>query len=256
MRITIPRVAALALFLLCQSALARECIYEKGEARWEIKTGLPAGALNRDARTIDLQALMDLENPHLTAAQKGAIADQRWSEKITIGSKSLREGDLVTVAGFLYHARCQTDGDYHLEIGTSSSSGRRCLIVEVPDPGQVPNRSLRRLVTRVRGRLDKLPSRIFTGKGNPISVTVTGQLFLDSQHLRRDNPKTGKKGDPSGGRGTKFNGKNCATNVWEIHPMTELLTRGVQPRSSRRMGGASQRGTPVASSSVYSTVVR
>jgi hypothetical protein len=224
-------VSVLFIAALGQSALARDCDFVEGEARWKIKTSVPAGALKQKVKRIDLRALVDLKNPKLTAVQKKAIASKLWPQDVTVGNASLQEGDIVSVEGFLYRSRCQKDGDYHFEIGTSSTTGKSCFIVEVPDPGQVRDRALRDLVKQVRQKLDGFPSGIFNGKSAPLPVKVTGQFFLDSQHLRRDNPKTGKKADPSGGRGTKFNGKNCATNVWEIHPVTDLVRRSSRVRS-------------------------
>jgi len=224
-------VSVLFIAALGQPALARDCHFVEGEARWKIKTSVPAGALRRKVKPTDLRALMGLKNPKLTAAQKKAIASKPRTQGVTVGDDSLQEGEIVSVEGFLYRARCQKDGDYHLEIGTSSTTGKSCLIVEVPDPGQVRDRALRDLVKQVRQKLDGFPSGIFNGKSAPLPVKVTGQFFLDSQHLRRDNPKTGKKADPSGGRGTKFNGKNCATNVWEIHPVTDLVRLSSRVRS-------------------------
>jgi hypothetical protein len=207
------------LTLATHEALARTCKFVKGEDRWGVKTSVPAGALNRTPQEISLEALMDTQNPPLTANQKQALADRRWAGRVIIADKddndtTLREGSMISVEGFLYRARCQKDGDFHLEIGTvNRKAAAHCLIVEVPDPGQVKNDTdLKARVTEVRENLDQLPSGIFTGKGNfrPVQVKITGQLFLDAHHIQRS--------DPGGRRGTR----RCATNVWEIHPVTQF----------------------------------
>jgi hypothetical protein len=207
------------LTLGTHEALARVCNFVKGEDRWEVKTSVPDGALNQTPREISLEAFMDTQNPPLTAKQKQALADRRWAGRVIIADKddnnmTLREGSMISVEGFLYRARCQKDGDFHLEIGTVNRKGAaHCLIVEVPDPGQVKNNAdLKARVTEVREKLDQLPSGIFTGKGNfrPVDVKITGQLFLDAHHIQRN--------DPGGRRGTR----HCATNAWEIHPVTGL----------------------------------
>jgi len=209
-------LVVLSIFV-SQSADARTCKFQKGEDRWEIKTTVPAGSLDRAARAISLESLMDTQNPPLTKNQRAALAERLWAGRITVEGKdgndvTLREGSMISVEGFLYRARCQKDGDYHLEIGIVNRKGAaHCLVVEVPDPGQIKNNAeLKSRVTNVRETLDGLPAGIFTGKGDHIPVKIIGQLFLDAHHIQ--------KNDPGGGRGTK----HCATNVWEIHPVSGL----------------------------------
>lgn len=225
MKVITGMLAALLLLGSVTAGEARECVYKKGEARWDIKTSVPSGALSQTITRINLQSLMDLHNPKLTKAQKAAIANNRWQQDVALQGIAgdglyLMEGDIIGVQGYLYRARCQRDGDYHLEIGGSDANGHKCLIVEVPDPHQVHNKRLRAKVKSVIQTVDALPSSVFNGKSEPLPVEVTGQLFLDAPHIRKGKGK--KKPDPSGGRGTKFNGKNCATNVWEIHPITDF----------------------------------
>jgi hypothetical protein len=217
MKLTISTLATLALFFSGQAVLARDCSFVKGEERWGIKTSVVAGALDRDATAISLISLMDTTNPPLTTQQKKAIEKRLWAGHVTLepsdgGNVVKREGDIISVEGFLYRARCQKDGDYHLEIGTHNSKDGPCLIVEVPDPDQIDDNSLKARVSAVRRALDKLPTGIFTGSASakPVHVKITGQLFLDAPHIR--------KNDASGGRGTR----HCATNIWEIHPVTDL----------------------------------
>src|SRR4051794_20458479 len=129
----------LALLFAC-SAFAKECPYQKGEERWEIKTSLPK--TNGPAELVDLGSLIALKNPALPKAEIHAIEEKRWDKTVSVkkaggGNATLHEGDLVTVSGYLYRARCQPDGDFHLEIGTSKTRQSNCLIVETPDPSQI-----------------------------------------------------------------------------------------------------------------------
>lgn len=210
------------LMVLATSALltavvhAQDCSYSNGEDRWSIKTTVTAGALNDSPQGLELQSMIDSANPALSPTQKAALATRRWAGRAVFSDDagddvSLKEGNMVIVDGFLYRARCQKDGDYHLEIGVApTAKGSPCLIVEAPDPKEIDDADLKALVVQVREQLGTLPKGIFTGKAAPVAVTVTGQLFLDVHHIG--------KGDPGGGRGTN----HCATNAWEIHPITEI----------------------------------
>jgi hypothetical protein len=210
-------LGVLVLALTSQQGFARNCTYVEGEDRWTIKTSVPNGAFGGGVQEISLESLMDSANPQLSKNQKAAIAERRWSGRLTVSDKAgddvaLREGDMISVEGFLYHAGCHKDGDYHLEIGTIDSKGSpHCWIVESPDPDQAQDAALKEHLVQVRQTLDTIPN-IFTGQTN-VPVKVTGQLFLDSFHIGR--------GDPGGGRGTR----KCATNIWEIHPVTAIEVR-------------------------------
>jgi hypothetical protein len=200
---------------LSSAAWARDCNFEKGEDRWSIKTSVPQGALTQNAQEVDLQSLIDSPNPTLSPKQKAAIAKRRWAGRLSVSDKdgdnvSLKEGDMISVEGFLYRARCQKDGDFHLEIGVTSNKGSHCLIVEVPDPDEIPDDVLKDRVVQVRQTLDSLDKGIFNGTAPPVPVKIAGQFFVDAHHI--------SAGDPGGNRGTK----HCATNVWEIHPITDL----------------------------------
>ena len=210
-------IALIALALVNQPSLARDCGFQNGEDRWVIKTTVPNGALDQRVQEINLESLIDSTNPTLSKQQKNAIADRRWSGRLAVSDKagdhaSLKEGDMISVEGFLYRARCQKDGDYHLEIGTVNKKGSPCLIVEAPDPNEVNDDALKARVTKVRDTLDSLDPGILTGAANAklVAVKITGQFFVDAHHIGG--------GDPGGGRGTK----HCATNVLEIHPVTGI----------------------------------
>jgi hypothetical protein len=194
---------------------AQNCAFENGEDRWSIKTSVPAGALSGSPQAIELQS-MDSANPALSQKQRAALANRRWAGRVVFSDDagdhlSVKEGNMVSVEGFLYRARCQKDGDFHLEIGVApTAKGAPCLIVEAPDPDEIGDADLKALAVQVRDQVGTLSKGMFTGKAKPVAVKVTGQLFLDAHHIG--------KGDPGGGRGTN----HCATNAWEIHPITGI----------------------------------
>jgi hypothetical protein len=197
------------------AAWARDCNFQNGEDRWSIKTSVPRGAFTKGVLEVDLEALIDSPNPTLSKQQKAAIANRRWAGRLLVSDKggddlSLKEGDMISVEGFLYRARCQKDGDFHLEIGVTNKKSSHCLIVELPDPNQIADDVLRRSVVQAHQTLDGLDKGIFSGTASAVPVKITGQFFVDAHHIGA--------GDPGGGRGTK----HCATNVWEIHPITAI----------------------------------
>lgn len=206
-------------FATTSAASAITCQFESGEQRWNIKTSLRSGP-DAHVRAVALRSLIALPNPDVDAA---SIETSRWTGSVSAQDDAghaltLHEGDLVTVTGYLYRARCRTDGDYHMEIGVSPARrNARCLIVEVPDPSQIPDHQLRTLIRRARDDLESMGSSVFAShaRARPLQVTVTGQLFLDESHHR--------SADPSGGRGTLLDsGRHCASNLWEVHPVFRI----------------------------------
>jgi hypothetical protein len=102
-----------------------------------------------------------------------------------------------------------------MEIGVAQvRRNAACLIVEVPDPGQIADPTLRAGAQAARDTLRGMDASVFTPHATkpPIQVTVTGQFFLDETHARTSNP--------GGGRGAKLDsGGHCASNLWELHPV-------------------------------------
>jgi hypothetical protein len=218
----VRRLFCIAAIALVQPAFGRDCQFEKGEARWEVKNSIPSHATITNAKEVSLASLIALKNPNLTKQQVKDIEDVRWSgvakAKTPAGNDAeLHEGDIVTVTGYVYRARCQKDGDFHMEIGSGPTRKSKCLIVEFPDPEEIKDAGTRQLVEAAREALANLDSSIYQSnpKKPPFKVTITGQVFLDAPHIRAS--------DPSGGRGTLLNsGKHCASNLWELHPVLEL----------------------------------
>lgn len=173
-------------------------------------------------RTVDLASLIALKNPPLTKQEKKAIESTLWTGSAKVKDESgtqaeLHEGDIITVTGFVYRVRCLKDGDFHMEIGAGATRSSMCLIVEVPDPDEIQDAELRKLVSAARDALAQMDPSVYQSKPKkkPIKATITGQLFLDAPHYR--------KTDPSGGRGTLLASKrHCASNLWEIHPVVRI----------------------------------
>ena len=213
---------SIALIAFASPALGRDCQFEKGEERWEVKTSIPSNANVSAPKEVSLASLIALKNPKLSKDEIHAIEDTRWTSSIQAKTPSghnieLREGDIVTVTGYAYRARCQKDGDFHMEIGSGPTRKSKCLIVEFPDPEEVHDSATNGMVKDARDALANLDPSVYQSnpKKKPIKVTVTGQLFLDAPHIRAS--------DPSGGRGTLLNsGKHCASNLWELHPVLHL----------------------------------
>ena len=158
----------------------------------------------------------------MTTQEKKAIEDKLWDGSVKVKDTSgneitLREGDIITVTGYVYRGRCQRDGDFHVEIGAGKTRKSKCIIVEVPDPDQIHETQLGALVSGARDELAKMDKSVYQSKPkkSPFKATFTGQLFLDAPHHR--------KSDPSGGRGSLlFSGRHCAANLWEIHPVVQI----------------------------------
>ena len=215
-------IAFVCVGLLPCVALARNCQYEKGEERWQVKTSVEAVDAVPNARAVDLASLVALKNPPMTKEEIKAIDTRLWTGSATVKDASgneieLHEGDIITVTGYVYRVRCQRDGDFHMEIGAGATRKSKCMIVEVPDPEQIQNAQLRTLVSSARDGLAQMDSSVYQSmpKKRPIKATITGQLFLDAPHYR--------KTDPCGGRGTLLVSKrHCASNLWEIHPVVRV----------------------------------
>jgi hypothetical protein len=189
-----------------------------GVDRWSIKTSLPD---NPKKKTLTMDQLLQLNNP---IAKYSAVKydTARISKKVDFG---LKEGDIVSVTGWLHlvalekDPKYHRDGDYHIQLRNSPYWADSCLIVEVafPDPRFVADRDLRNSCKAVR---DFIKTKMLKGKepgtsGNkmthPCHVSITGQLFFDAVHLGAS-----LNGTYRGKRGMK------SYTCWEIHPVTSI----------------------------------
>ncbi len=195
------------------SSAAQAPEIKPGIERWPIKTSLAEGADPAHAKSIafaDLIALGDVpgvkkDDPRYQDARIPAFSN----------SLNVKEGDIVTVRGWLHLIALETDGDYHIQISDSAASGDHCLIVEVPDPDPAftATADLRPTFASIRDFLkaktlaNQDPSPRGSVMAHPPYVEVTGQLFYDDSHV--GDPPRGKKG-------------MLAATLWEVHPVVAL----------------------------------
>jgi hypothetical protein len=177
--------------------------------RWPIKT-VPHRKTN--ATPVPLSALINLADPPGVT-----MNDKRYETKLIPpfgNSLDLKEGDLVRTEGYLHLVAFEeNDDEFHIQISGSKTSGNNCLIVEVPDPKNVDDETLKERYAKVRAFIR---NKILNGQepgtgGNVIGgrayVYVVGQLFYDASHTH--NQVRGKKGMRS-------------NSLWEIHPIVAM----------------------------------
>lgn len=202
------RILGIAL-LLAGAAVAQHAT-KPGVERWPIKTSVPAG--KSKAQTVALSDLLALANAEGVSKNDPKYQDARIPAQT--GQKH-PEGTLITTTGWLHLVAAETDGDYHIQISGSATSGDQCLIVEVPnpDPAYVQSADLQPKFDAVRTFIKqkmlagKDPSSYGSVMQHPVYVTVTGILFYDDSHV--GDPPRGKKGMK-------------AATLWELHPVTAM----------------------------------
>jgi hypothetical protein len=200
-------------FLFVAVLTAATCAaWSQGVERWSVKTSVPDGtnfSKATQATLTDLLALPDAPGvTHNDKRYDSARIPAQAGDKFP-------EGQLVTTTGWLHLVAGETDGDYHIQISASATTGDHCLIVEVPnpDPKFTPSADLEPKFAAVR---DLIKTKMLAGKDpsvsgsvmqHPVYVTVTGILFFDDAHVG-DQPR-GKKGMK-------------AATLWELHPVTAI----------------------------------
>ncbi|HVS26542.1 MAG TPA: hypothetical protein VHE58_04500 [Burkholderiales bacterium] len=130
------------------------------------------------------------------------------------------EDQIVSVRGYVHLVAGEPDGDYHIQISNSPTSGDHCIVVEVPkdDPIYVHDPYVREKAGAVRQLIrDRLlkgrePSSGGSVMQHPPYMEFAGALFFDDAHVG-DAPR-GKKG-------------MHAATLWEIHPV--IGARFVKP---------------------------
>jgi hypothetical protein len=188
-----------------------------GVERWDIKTSVPVGADLAYGKRVDFTDIIALPDPvaHPKMNDHRYAHDRYPAFENKLGVK---EGDILTVQGWLHIVAGENDGDYHFQISASEVSGDDCLIVEVPidNPAFVGSPELRKAVADVRAFLKKnalhgkKPSEAGTIVNTPILIDVTGQLFYDDAHVTHPGgPRRGKHGQK-------------AATLWELHPVTAI----------------------------------
>src|ERR1035437_6967928 len=131
-----------SLLLICTSFIQDGVDHH----RWSIKTHPKT---KTGAQPMKLSDIIELADP-----PDVKMNDKRFEDKIipAFGNKNdLKEGDLITVKGYLHLVAYETnDDEYHIQISGSETSGDNCLIVEVPDPKNVDDEILKEKYENVR----------------------------------------------------------------------------------------------------------
>lgn len=208
------RKLALGFILAAATAAqqpAAKVLTKPGVERWSVKTSVPAKS--GKAQTVALADLLAL--PNVEGVRKDDPKYQSMRIPAQPGQK-LPEGTVVTTTGWLHLVALETDGDYHIQISASQTSGDQCLIVEVPDPDPAytataelqPTFETVRNTIKTKMLAGKDPAGAGSVMQHPVYVTVTGILFYDDSHV--GDPPRGKKG-------------MHAATLWELHPVTALV---------------------------------
>ena len=171
-----------------------------GVERWAIKTTI-AKVVNSPT-PIAFDKFVALPDPPSAAHSNKNFQKARYQG----------EDQIVSVRGYVYLVAGEPDGDYHIQISNSPTSGDGCIVVEVPkdDPVYVPDKYVREKASAVRQLIrDKLLKGLEPSTGGsvmqrPPYMEFVGSLFFDDAHLG-DAPR-GKKG-------------MHAATLWEIHPV-------------------------------------
>jgi hypothetical protein len=193
-----------------------------GKERWPVKTSV---SHFRPVKEIRLQELLNLPPPIVkySKIQKEEYQDQRFPD--TVGRHHLREGDIVTTYGYLMLAALEKDkngedGDYHVQIRTTSKWGDSCFVVEATFPSFIMNnKALQDSCRRVRDFFDHhimkgQKKTCFGTDGIPAPyVKITGQLFFDAFHM---------KTQPRGKQNCITKEKMKSYTCWEIHPILSI----------------------------------
>jgi hypothetical protein len=119
----------------------------------------------------------------------------------------------VTVGGFIYAAKKESDNDFHLIVGDQHCAAASCLItVEVSGIPSLASNPNRETLADVRSKFlahfnGTEPGRSrYTKFDPPIHVTLTGSLFFDIDH------KAGTVGPAA----------LQSDTAWEIHPLSDI----------------------------------
>lgn len=203
-------IVSIAAAFLCVLYLQAQQQMKPGVERWPIKTSAPK--LKDAPKVVSFADLIAIPDP------PGVLKDDKRYQKALIphfdNSSNADEGQILQVTGWLHLVALETDGDYHIQISNSDTSGDHCVIVELPYPNFVKSsKALKQQCSTVRSFIKKNilggkePSSSGTVLKKAVYVTVTGQLFYDDAHV--NDPPRGKKG-------------MHAATLWELHPITDL----------------------------------
>ncbi len=185
------------------------CRHEEGAdaARISIKTSLPQGVEVAEAKHISFADIAAMPEP--PGVQKNDPHYQNARIPEFPNPLDLKEGDVITFAGYLHRVTYMGDGDYNLRLSASFNSADNYIVSEIPDDDDVQG-NLRPMVVSARDFLKsnvlagKDPSRDGTVLDDPPYVEITGQLYF---------------GDSNIGNLTQADklGMHRASN-WQVHP--------------------------------------
>jgi len=196
--------------------------FNPGKERWPVKTSVTH---LRPVKEISLQELLNLPVPILRYSknEREEYQDHRFPD--TVGKHHLQEGDIVSTYGYILLAAVEKDkngedGDYHVQIRTSSKWDDSCLVIEATFPPFITgNKALQDSCHKVRDFFDhyvlkgKKKACFGTDGASAPYVKITGQLFFDAFHMT--TPPRGKQ--------------HCITKekmksytCWEIHPIMSI----------------------------------
>ena len=147
------------------------------------------------------------------------------------------EGTTVRLRGWIYRiGHDGNDSDYHLQLVANPNDCQgQSVLVEVPDDRCVVGGNLVPFVRTARNELDVLLGHQPTLHGGeapprPTEIIVTGQLFYDLHHEKRD-------GKPE----VRGHGNCKAGTLWELHPVLAVELPAVGVNSSTVSLTTSQR---------------
>ena len=174
-----------------------------------------AGTDRRDAKTTLASAGVEAY-PLVTTLRSTLRTDQYMlSLGISKAPDSARFDDEkrnVTVGGFIYATKKESDNDFHLIVGDQHCAVGSCLMtVEVSGIPSLASNPYRKTLADVRSKFlsrfnGSEPSARYTKFDPPIHVTLTGSLFFDVDH------KAGTVG-PAGLQ---------PDTAWEMHPLSDI----------------------------------
>jgi hypothetical protein len=188
-----------------------------GKARWPLKTSLADGVgASGPGQAIALDKLLALAAPPGVKEDDPRYQDSRIPK--FDNSLGVKEGDLVTTAGWLYLVATEKDDcDYRIQVSLQARTTTNkpqesddCIIVEAPRPDFVTASDLSTNVGQVRDYIKtKLlagnePSNTGSVMQHAVCVSVTGQLFYDEAH---------EQGEFRGNKGMSSH------TFWELHPV-------------------------------------
>jgi hypothetical protein len=220
--IWLPFVALLFSTALASPRSSAQTCSGPGTERWPIKVSVVAGADLSHPKTVDLNALLALQDPPGLKHNDSRFQNARIPA--FSNSLSVIEGDILQTTGWLYLVATEPDCDYHIQISNQPRTTTdkptpedNCVVVEAPKPDFVDGTALKQAVITVR---DYIKTKILKGNEpsntgsvmiHPVCVRVIGQLFYDDAHLGRNGSKElrGKKGMHS-------------DTLWELHPITDF----------------------------------